>query len=88
MIKVHPWHLCRLVGSGLHFLRDPDVSDDPIASVDIVFDGYRLVLRDFESHSRDGALSRVAGTRQAGVFLVCLDKDGRVIAYIVVEDCD
>ncbi len=88
MIEVHPWHLCRLVGRGAHFLRDFDISDDPIASVDIFYDGYRLVPRNFESHSRDGVFSRVAGTREAGVFLACLDKDGHAVAYIVVEDSD
>jgi hypothetical protein len=88
VIDVQPWHLCRLVGRGAHFLRDPDISDDPIASVDIVYDGHRLVPRDFELHSRDGALGRVARTREAGVFLVCLDKDNHAVAYIVVEECD
>lgn len=86
VIEVHPWHLCRLVGRGAHFLRDPDVSDEAIASVDIVCDGHRLLPRNFESHSRDGALGRVTGTREAGVFLVCFDKDDQVVAYIVVEE--
>ena len=88
MIKVHPWHLCRLVGRGLHFLRDPDVSDEPVASVEIVYDGHRLLPRGFESHSRDGAFGRVASTRAAGIFLACLDADERAVAYIAIEDDD
>jgi hypothetical protein len=86
LVEIGPHHLSRLVGRATHFLRDPTDATQPVASIEIVSDGVRLVPTAFESHTKDGVFGRVARTREAGVCMACLDRSGRYIAFILVDE--
>ncbi|MCU0973820.1 MAG: hypothetical protein MUF80_07695 [Burkholderiales bacterium] len=86
VIEVPPYHLCRLAGRAVHFLRYPDDPSTPAASIEIVDDGMRLVPTAFESHTRSGPFGQVATTRSAGVCMACLDRHGRYVALITVQE--
>ena len=86
VIAVPPYHLCRLAGRAVHFLRYPDDPATPVASIEIVDDGTRLVPTAFESHTRSAPFGQVATTRTAGVCMACLDRHGRHVALITVEE--
>ena len=88
VIEVPPHHLCRLVGRAVHFLRYPDDPETPVASIEIVDEGTRLVPTAFESHTRAGPLGQVVRTRSAGVCMACLDQHGRQVALILVQEID
>jgi hypothetical protein len=88
LIEIGPHHLCRLVGRAVHFLHDPATPSPPLALVEIVDEVTRCVPTAFESHAPTGVFSRVVGTLQAGVCMACLDRSGRHIAYILVDEID
>ena len=86
--EIGPHHLSRLVGRGIYFLRDPTDGTTPIASIEIVDEGTRLVPTAFEAHCHDGPLSCVARTRTASVCMACFDRGGRQLAFILVQEVD
>ena len=86
LVDVPPYHLCRLIGTGVHFLHYPDDPSTPVASIEIVDAGTRLEPRAFESHTRHGPFGKVVRTRSAGVCMACLDKHGRQVALILVQE--
>lgn len=88
VIEVRPFDLCRLAGRAVHFIHDTDDPEKVLASVDIVDEGTRLTPTDVESHTNDGPLGHVTRTVPAGVCMACLDRHGRHVAIILVEEID
>lgn len=86
IVEVSPFHLSKLMGRGVHFIRDSNESGTVLASVDIVDEGTRRTPTKFESHTTSGPLSQVTSTIQAGVCMACVDRHGKHVAFILIEE--